>query len=381
MAKTRKLRRKGGALLGQGSYGCVFRPALACKGNTRNRPGQISKLMDGVDAIEELKQRDLFHTVDPAQKYFLYPFEICDPKLPFNAKNNVTKCKVPMKVRKILQSLDGGESIGDIKVEPEDYPAFFKSITNLFEGLEKAHAKDVIHNDIKPDNIVVAKTDNGHFNTRFIDFGVSFKWDDLDEISKNKKTPFRRNSKGYSFFDQQYDYWSIEVSFVNPHPVNKRKVIHDFYKDTIKGNKTIPYRIFYKKVPGSNVEKAVIDEEYLTWLENKLSSMSPIQKYKFIFEKDDVYALGRTLSQVFYQRFGQRDEGMSAPYIIIENNPLKLTKEEATRFAEMVAMPCYKLVCGMMSPDIRTRFTMKEASKMYDDKVLPAINKFFKALK
>ena len=380
MAKTRKLRRKGGALLGQGSYGCVFRPALACKGNTRNRPHQISKLMDGVDAIEELEQRDLFHTIDPAQKYFLYPFEICDPQLPFRNTNNVKGCKVPMKVRKILQSLDGGESIGAIKIEPADYPAFFKSISNLFEGLEKAHAKDVVHNDIKPDNIVVSKTDNGHYNTRFIDFGISFKWDDLDKISKNQKTPFARNSKGYSFLDNQYNYWSIEVSFANPHPVNKRKVIHDFYKNTIKGNKDIPYRIFYKKTPNSSVEKAVIDETYLTWLEDKLKHMTPTEKYKFIFEKDDVYALGRTLSQVFYQRFGQRDMGMSAPHIILENNPLNLTKEETSKFAEEVAIPFYKLVRGMMSPDIRTRFTMKEAGKMYDDKVLPAINKICKSL-
>jgi serine/threonine protein kinase len=283
-----------------------------------------------------------------------------------------------MKVRKILQSLDGGESIGDIKLEPSDYPAFFKSINNLFEGLEKAHAKDVIHNDIKPDNIVVAKTDKGHFNTRFIDFGISFKWDDLDKISKNQKSPFARNRYGYSFLDNQYNYWSIEVSFANPHPVNKRKVIHDFYKDTIKGNKDIPYRMFYKKVPGSDLEKAVIDETYLTWLEDKLNTMTPTDKYKFIFEKDDVFALGRTLSQIFYQRFGQRDEGMSAPHIIIEHNPLKLTKEEASLFAETVAIPFYKLVRGMMSPDIRTRFTMKEAGKMYNDKVLTAINKFFK---
>jgi len=379
MAKTRKLRRKGGALLGQGSYGCVFRPALACKGNTRNRPGQISKLMDGVDAIEELKQRDLFHSVDPAQKYFLYPFEICDPKLPFNTNNHVKNCKVPMKVRKILQSLDGGESINTIKLEPSDYPAFFKSITNLFEGLEKAHAKDIIHNDIKPDNIVVAK-EKDHFNSRFIDFGISFKWDDLDRMSANKKSPFIRNMSGHSFFDKQYNYWSIEVSFANPHPVNKRKVIYDFYKNTIHGEKTIPYRMFYKKVPGTAVEKAVIDETYLSWLEDKLKQMTPTQKYKFIFEKDDVYALGRTLSEIFYHRFGQRDEGMSAPHIIVEHNPIKFTKDEAVRLAEEVAIPYYKLVRAMMSPDIRTRLTMKEAGKMYDDKVLPAINKFFKTL-
>ena len=71
---------------------------------------------------------------------------------------------------------------------------------------------------------------------------------------------------------------------------------------------------------------------------------------------------------------------MSAPHIIVEHNPIKFTKDEAVRLAEEVAIPYYKLVRAMMSPDIRTRLTMKEAGKMYDDKVLPAINKFFKTL-
>jgi len=376
MAKTRKLRRKGGALIGQGTYGCVFRPALPCKTNTRNRPGQISKLMDGADAIEELKQRDLFHSIDPDQRYFLYPFEICDPKLPFNANNNVKNCKVPMKVRKILQSLDGGESIGSIKLEVDDYPAFFNSITNLFEGLEKAHAKDVIHNDIKPDNIVVSHVKD-HFNTRFIDFGISFKWDDLERLSANKKTPFSRNRYGHSLFDRLYAYWSIEVHFANPHPVNKRKAIHDFYKQTIHGYKAIPYRMFYKKTESG--EKAVIDEEYLSWLEETLEPMTPAEKYKFIFEKDDVYALGRTLSEIFYNRTGQRDEGMSAPHIHIDHNPLRFTKANELRFSEEVAIPYYHLVRSMMSPDIRTRLTIKEASKIYTG-VVYKIAHFFRSL-
>jgi len=380
MAKTRKLRRIGGALIGQGTYGCVFRPALPCKKNTRNRPGQISKLMNARDAEEELKQRDLFRSVDPTQKYFLYPFEICDPKLPFDKKNRVNDCSVPITVRKILQSLDGGESIQNIDVDRADYPALFQSISNLFEGLEKAHAKDIVHNDIKPDNIVVTKMPDGKFNSRFIDFGISFKWDDLDELSKNKKTPFTRNEKGHSVFDLQYLYWSIEVHFTNPHPVDKKKLIYDFYKKTIERFKNIPYRMFYKKVPGAEREKAVIDVDYLTWLEGKLESLTPTQKYKYIFEKGDVYSLGRTLSQIFYDRFGMRDEGMSEPHIQTDFNPLKLKATQSVRFANDVATPYYLLVRGMMNPDIRARLTIKQAAKMYNTKVLPAMKDFFKAM-
>ena len=115
-------------------------------------------------------------------------------------------------------------------------------------------------------------------------------------------------------------------------------------------------------------------------MEGKLESLTPTQKYKYIFEKGDVYSLGRTLSQIFYDRFGMRDEGMSEPHIQTDFNPLKLKATQSVRFANDVATPYYLLVRGMMNPDIRARLTIKQAAKMYNTKVLPAMKDFFKAM-
>jgi serine/threonine protein kinase len=378
MPKTRKLRRtrrRGGSLLGEGAYGCAFRPALACSRNTRNRPDQISKLMEGEDAVQELKQRDLFYKIDPDQKYFLYPFEICDPKMPFRPTNNVKKCHVPMEVMKILQSFDGGQGVDKIRLTVDQYIPFFASLSNLFEGLEKAHNHGIVHNDIKPDNIVILDTDSG-FKTRFIDFGLSFKWDDLDSIAKDKKSPVTRNVRGSSVFDNNYRYWSIEIHFVNQNPLrNKRKLIQEFYNSVIIGDKAIPYRIFFKKTPLG--EKPIIDEAYLNWLEGVLNKMSVHERYAIIFTNDDVFSMGRALAEIFYQRCGQRDEGMSTVRIKIDSNPLHLSSLKQQEFAKDVSTPFFSLVRQMMYPDIRTRISISDARTIYNKIVVPAIKKFF----
>jgi len=381
MGKTRKqrrstTRRRGGTLLAQGAYGCAFRPALPCSRNTKNRPGQISKLMDGKDAVQELKQRDLFYGIDPNQKYFLYPFELCDPKMPFRPSDNVKKCQVPMKLMKILQSLDGGQSIGKILLTRAQYPAFFSSLSNLFNGLAKAHNNGIVHNDIKPDNIVSVANKDGTFSTRFIDFGLSFRWDQLDSISKNVESPLSRDKSGHSVFDLSYHYWSVEIHFVNPHPfTNKKTIINEFYKDVVNADKSIPQGLFYKTTEKGQVP--VIDEAYLTWLESTLNKMPMDERYAIILTKDDTFALGLALAEVFYHRFGQRDNGKETVNIFMEFNPLRLSQTKQVEFARDVSTPFYKLIRRMIYPDIRKRISIEEAGKLYKATVVPAITKFF----
>ena len=43
--RTLKRKIKGGQAIGSGGFGCVFRPALACKGKSRPEGNIVSKLM------------------------------------------------------------------------------------------------------------------------------------------------------------------------------------------------------------------------------------------------------------------------------------------------------------------------------------------------
>ena len=46
----------GGAAIASGGFGCVFRPAIKCKGDAKPRDGMISKLMNHRNAHDELME-------------------------------------------------------------------------------------------------------------------------------------------------------------------------------------------------------------------------------------------------------------------------------------------------------------------------------------
>ena len=82
--KTQKIKKiKGGKVIGSGGYGCVFEPALKCKGQDRSE-SQISKLMLSKNAKTEYKDIVKFlpylKKVPNYQKYFLLEdVSICEP--------------------------------------------------------------------------------------------------------------------------------------------------------------------------------------------------------------------------------------------------------------------------------------------------------------
>lgn len=57
-------RQRGGAMIGKGGYGCVWRPSLRCKNETKRRPG-ISKLLRNVDAEKEMTEYKRLSALDP----------------------------------------------------------------------------------------------------------------------------------------------------------------------------------------------------------------------------------------------------------------------------------------------------------------------------
>ena len=76
---------KGGKIIGNGGYGCVFQPALACqKDNKTNLQNKVSKLFPKIYAQQEynfVKQIfPLLKTIPNAENYFiLKPLKLCQP--------------------------------------------------------------------------------------------------------------------------------------------------------------------------------------------------------------------------------------------------------------------------------------------------------------
>ena len=94
--------RKGGKAIASGSYGCVFRPALKCKGSSEaGRHSGVSKLMYTTDANDEMDEmKPILETVKRipgSEKFFaVSDINMCSPdslndsdKEKFNEKSNL----------------------------------------------------------------------------------------------------------------------------------------------------------------------------------------------------------------------------------------------------------------------------------------------------
>ena len=89
---------KAGGLVGQGAYGCIFRPSLLCEGEAAPVENTISKFLTEDSAETEMILQPILKEIDPTQQYFIYPDRICKPSRRYKKSlrlptNNIAQCK------------------------------------------------------------------------------------------------------------------------------------------------------------------------------------------------------------------------------------------------------------------------------------------------
>jgi len=179
-------------IVGEGTYGCVIKPALKCESNNAkiNYDNKISKVMTKKDANDELKEMKFLSKLKGIEKYAISVPKKCSPNLDSNFDNIVKNCTGPYvstyyKNRKnnLAQLLleDGGlnleQTIQLLFGTPLDkrfnnvkeHNLFFTSLLNLFDGLIFFRKNNVVHFDIKLINLVYNIETN---EAKFIDFGI-----------------------------------------------------------------------------------------------------------------------------------------------------------------------------------------------------------------
>jgi len=188
---------KGGKVLGSGTYGCIFRPPLLCKGQTERQQGYVSKLMFEEEAEEEYQevQKLLPHIVSIPnyQNYFIIdgitkcvPQDITTADLEdFNdkckalTKKGITAALVKNEIRRgqvsALQIPDGGMSVYDYLKRPgltdQDIINLNDALINLIQyGIRPMNMNGVIHADVKADNIVYSSETK---EAKLIDWGLA----------------------------------------------------------------------------------------------------------------------------------------------------------------------------------------------------------------
>lgn len=226
----------GGAYVDEGSFGCVYRPALRCEGSKTRKKNKVSKLLSKKDAMYEYKTSRLIDKIDPSFIYHLKPPTMCKPATPDTKNDNqLSECFIAAlygaphdkhwKERmRLLQYPDGGISLDglvdklyDKKIEPLK---MISEMKNLFYGLADMYKKRFIHGDIKFNNIVVnPKT----YRYNFIDFGTSYLLDDFDKEEDNKYVPS---------FD--YEVYPLDIIFTYPNTIHELYLEDDIKRLNIK---------------------------------------------------------------------------------------------------------------------------------------------------
>lgn len=179
---------RGGRLLDQGGYGCIFDPPLICRGDKAPKGGwkrnRIGKLVAGDDIKNEILAAMMFKNRPEAKKYFIMaelntlcpkgkggesPIIIGEQKDPA-----IRNCEIideyGIETLNHYEQEFGGKTLKsrliDMKFSPERFP-FFRFMSDMLEIGAYMVMHGLIHNDLHSKNVLL----NDSYKPRLIDFG------------------------------------------------------------------------------------------------------------------------------------------------------------------------------------------------------------------
>jgi len=209
-----KNKKHGGMAIGSGGYGCVFRPALACKNKTRKK-NMVSKLLRDKHAKKEMstirKLKKIVKQIPNYQKYFLITNAgTCKPEklskgdlkqFEYNCTalekhDHINDKNINKNLDKliVLNLPDGGVSLStyyEYMNEEENFNYINYELINLLKhAIIPMNDLHFYHGDIKDTNILY---DTNSEHVSLIDWGLSFSYvkGSLPDIVKRR--PFQYN--------------------------------------------------------------------------------------------------------------------------------------------------------------------------------------------
>jgi serine/threonine protein kinase len=353
-------RQKGGELIAQGSYGCVFRPALKCADETTRQSGVVSKLIKTSEAEKEIAENKIINDIDNTNIYHLPPPKICKAESNHFIEPGIERCRVTSGLSKnrfsVLQYKDGGMELADFlkKARTNRYFSnekniknFIFSMFNLFYGLDDMYKNNFIHCDIKTLNIVY-DPDKMKFN--FIDFGLA---GNNDNILKNKDYK-RRWTFGY--FCYPYEVTLLSESYYS---IMRRKNYKTFSRHlenlySTSYARTIDNNIFYN----GSIYKPTWENSELLDNYNELTNRLSINKLSNeIIRKIDVFSMGIVLAEVLS---------------IMRNR--KINASQISDTTNVLFKNLHSLVLNMVNPLYTTRFNASQVLEHYEKNIMPLVS-------
>jgi len=361
--RTRKGAKKGGRLIGQGAYGCVYMPAIRCEGQETVSPKTVSKLIrpdeakkermqyvlllrsllpkerqaefmdvfqtSGISAFQEklmeIPDPDIQRKIQYVKDTFLFPTAVCSPakQAPEEAKENpISACKIT-RATSLLQLPYGGIDMDDLLTSPIVQEGHIRSILSdvgqLFDALEFLHTHGVAHMDIKPENIVIDVGDDGVGRVRFIDYGFMVFFD--------------RFHTSKSIYRTDYYAWPFEVRFLdfgyNKSDITSAQIATFRFGHVQTKSRPVPPSVYIDKFNDFVLNKKNLDELY-----DRFQTMPPEERIAMIAKGCDVFALGRALFFLVHKIPSYATNPVYAPLLALLNDMMKWNPFERISITE-----------------------------------------------
>jgi serine/threonine protein kinase len=223
----------GGALIGRGSFGCVFKPAFKCPGEKNTKDNIVSKVFFNEESKKEaLEEMNIDSKINKIKGYeqwsHIWNKNCIPPKYDvlYEEDKEIKDCLRDNdideyefdKYRRMLQGTYAGISLLDSLYKDFKSSTFtnknkfttlflkyMKLMKPLFIGLISMYNKGITHNDIKDENIMI---DNE--GCKYIDFGLACEFKDRKFYEKRSKSEF--------IYDRIYPSYPYEYIYLYASP-------------------------------------------------------------------------------------------------------------------------------------------------------------------
>lgn len=317
-------------MIGEGAYGCVHKPSLHCSHaslHNFNYSSYVSKLMTTAHAQSELAEFIVIGNLDKKNEYHLGKPFLCNPVLDKDAIKAIKPCEhVTLKAVEanptnysLLLLKYGGPDLkifnekmnNDLWIKPngknnrEKVDNFWLGIHDLFRGLLFFKKNGLVHNDLKPQNILFNPTTS---KFKYIDFGIMRTKLQLKLASSNSQNsmaifhwsfPFDcayMNKNRYNIFRNMSDKQQDDVN----QELIDLILLDTRHSTTLPIKKPLSFEILFAyleasgRVPKDMTAYEYIDSFYLG-LKNMVKDNSYEKNLNIFIDSIDVYGLGFTL--------------------------------------------------------------------------------------
>lgn len=305
-----KRRRNGGKFIAKGAFGCVYSPNYKCDADDVVSNNKISKVFrNSKDMNNELNEYNKIKNIDPSGKYFFKVFKSCKLDRKLNAeeikKNGSKGCHADSGTHMYIGQNAGPDLLDH---DFDNINDFNKCFYNIFLGLKKLKDNNLVHRDIKRENLSINSDGLG----MILDYGTVVSLDEWFKDNKNNSL-ITASTANITFNGTPY-YMPIEtlyfIGIVHKKPGKPFILVgnvntNDFLKQMNK--------FFSKdlKLDDTNLKKSLINspkkESYINNTITKLGNeyntaedykVSDLFNYVSQLHKWDIYASGLAMVHI-----------------------------------------------------------------------------------